>query len=81
MKNVKKLKKSEFWDENQENTCGYCQHGKVMHGCDQVICQKRKNLFAFSHTCRKFKFDILKKDVRRQRVPDFQKFSKEQFEL
>lgn len=75
------MKKADLWDNQQENTCGYCLHAKVMAGCEQVICNKRKNLFSVSHSCRKFRFDILKKNVSRRKTPDFNRFSKEQFEL
>ena len=75
------MKKMPLWDENQESTCVFCEYAKVLVNCEQVICQKRKNLYVTSHSCKKFKFDILKKDVRRQRVPEFKKFKKEQFEL
>lgn len=75
------LKKSPFWDNSQENTCAFCQHAGLLANKEQVICRKRKNLYAADHTCRKFRFDILKKDVRRQKMPDFGRFSKEQFQL
>ena len=75
------MKKGSLWDEKQENTCAFCEYATMLADCEQVICKKRKNLYAASYTCRKFKFDILKKDVRRQRVPEFKKFKKEQFEL
>ncbi len=75
------MKKIPLWDEKQENTCGFCQYATLLSGSEQIICTKRKNLYVISHTCRKFKFDILKKDVRRQKMPDFGRFSKEQFEL
>ena len=75
------MKKMPLWDEKQENTCACCEHAKVLSDCEQVICNKRKNLYVASHCCKKFKFDIFKKDVRRQRVPEFTKFKKEQFEL
>lgn len=75
------MKKSPFWNNAQENTCAFCEHANVLASKEQVICNKRKNLYASNHTCRKFRFDILKKDVRRQKMPDFERFSKEQFEL
>ena len=75
------MKKIPLWDTNQESTCAYCQYAKVLTECDQVICQKRKNLYTVAHSCRKFKFDILKKEVCRAKVPDFDQFSSEQFKL
>ena len=75
------LKKVPLWDEKQEGICAFCEYANVLADGEQVICNKRKNLYSASHTCKKFKFDILKKDVRRQRVPEFKKFKKEQFEL
>ena len=75
------MKKTSLWDEKQESTCAFCEYANILADCEQVICKKRKNLYSVSYTCKKFKFDILKKDVRRQRVPEFKKFKKEQFEL
>lgn len=75
------MKKVPLWDENQESTCAFCEYARVLSDCEQVICNKRKNLYQASYSCKKFKFDILKKDVRRQRAPEFKKFKKEQFEL
>ncbi len=75
------MKKTPLWDNKQESTCEFCVHAKVMPGCEQVICNKRKNLFSLTHTCRKFQFDILKKDVRRTKMPSFGTYTKEQFDL
>lgn len=75
------MKKVPLWDHTQESTCAFCQHANLLENQEQVICRKRKNLYPANHTCRKFRFDILKKDVRRPKFPDFERFSKEQFEL
>ena len=76
-----KQKKNPLWDSGQENSCGFCLYANVLANGEQVICNKRKNLYTISHTCRKFRFDILKKDVRRQKFPDFGRYYKEQFQL
>ncbi len=76
-----KRENTPLWDDKQENTCGFCQHANILASGEQVICQKRKNLYDISHTCRKFRFDILKKDVRRPKKPDFSRFSEKNFEL
>lgn len=73
--------KCNLWDIKQEETCGYCIYGKRLADNENVICKKRNNVFPFSARCRKFQFDILKKNVRRKKVPDFKRFSKENFEL
>lgn len=75
------MNKIPLWDTKQESTCAFCQYATVLPGCEQVICKKRKNLYSDSHSCRKFKFDILKKDVRRTALPDFERFCEEQFKL
>lgn len=76
-----KRKTAPLWDDKQENTCGFCVHANILASGEQVICKKRKNLYDCSHTCRKFRFDILKKDVHRQKKPDFSRFSAKNFEL
>jgi hypothetical protein len=76
-----KVNKVELWDASQERSCGYCAHSKILPDEDKIICQKKKNIFAFSDSCKKFEFDILKKNVKRQKRPNFSKFSKENFTL
>ena len=73
--------KCNLWDVNQENTCGYCVHARVLMDGDKVVCKKKNNMFAFSDTCKKFTFDILKKNLRRRKTPDFSGFNKSDFEL
>ena len=79
---MKKAGKVKLWDETQENMCGFCIFaGKIPNDDDNITCTKKKKVFEFTNTCKKFKFDILKKDVRRAKVPDFSKFSAENFQL
>lgn len=78
---IKKKNKFDLWDKFQENRCGFCVYGKLMADNEHIICQKRKNIYEFNDICKKFEFDILKKDVRRRKKPDFSKFSPENFEL
>ena len=73
--------KCNLWDVKQEDTCGYCVYARRLTDGDNVICKKRNNVYPFSATCRKFRFDILKKNVRRRKTPDFPKFNKADFEL
>ena len=75
------MSEAKLWDEKQENTCGYCIYSGCLPNDDRVTCLKRKGIFEFTDTCRKFKFDILKKDVRRKKIPDFSKFTAENFQL
>ena len=74
-------KKGQIWDEEQENTCGYCIFSGRIPSDDRVTCSRKTGIFEFNDTCKKFKFDILKKEVTRKRIPDFSKFSAENFEL
>ena len=73
--------KCNLWDVNQENTCGYCIYAKRLADEEKVICKKKNNICSFSDTCKKFSFDIMKKDVRRSKVPDFSRFKKSDFEI
>ena len=73
--------RGKLWDEGQENTCGYCIYAGRIPNDDRLTCLKRSGIFEFTHTCKKFKFDILKKNVRRKKIPDFSKFSAENFQL
>jgi len=73
--------KQELWDKKQEDTCGYCVYARKMADGEHIICSKKKNIFVFSDSCRKFKFDIMKKSLRRAKKPDFSKFSASDFQL
>ena len=76
-----KVKKVKFWDERQEDSCGYCIHARVMSDSKKIICNKKNNILNFSDSCSRFKFDILKKNLKRQKRPNFNKYSKENFTL
>jgi len=73
--------KCNLWDINQEDTCGYCIHAKRMTDGESVICKKKNNIYPFDFSCKKFNFDILKKNLKRQKKPDFSKFKQSDFEL
>ena len=75
------IKNTPLWGEEQENMCGYCIFAGRIPDDERVTCSKKKKITEFSDTCKKFRFDIQKKNVRRAKVPDFSKFSAENFQL
>lgn len=61
-----------------EPKCAYCEHGQIASNSTQVLCIKR-GIFDLSYSCRKFKYDPLKKIP--QETPELQQYSAEDFSL
>jgi len=57
-----------MYSENIEKICRYCQWAKNAVGvADYMQCSVHGGYFRLSHTCENFKYDILKKSVRRKK--------------
>jgi hypothetical protein len=62
-----------------EPRCQYCARGELMQD-GQVACVK-KGVVSGGHHCPAFRYDPLKRQPPQQAVPDFSKFSQEDFQL
>ncbi len=65
--------KKEFipiWENEGPDICRFCAFAKRNEKQQTVYCEKRKKEFPEDKTCRKFKYDILKKDLRRMKRPE-----------
>ncbi len=55
-----------LWENDGPDICHFCAFAKRKEGEETVYCEKRKKEFAEDATCKKFQYDILKKEVRRR---------------
>lgn len=62
-----------------EPRCQYCARGERIDG-EQVACV-RQGVVSSGHHCPAFRYDPLKREPPKQAVPDFSKFSDEDFTL
>lgn len=70
-----------MYSENIEKICSVCVHsGAVKGSATHLMCALGGGYVPKSHTCAKFKYDVLKKQVRR-RPPLENSFTAEDFKL
>lgn len=60
--------------------CLYCVFAHKTDEKNVLMCDKRGKVLE-NHRCRKFKYDLLKRNPRRKETNIFGKFSKEDFEI
>ena len=68
-----------LFDPNIEPRCDYCRYGSDI-GENEIACSKFGIFFA-GDSCRKFKYDPLKREPERKKAPDSSNLSAEDFEL
>ncbi len=56
------------WSQENPSICRFCAFAKRFAATSDVFCEKKKNFMSDEESCRKFKYDILKKDLRRGRT-------------
>lgn len=68
---MKKQETTPLWTQETPNICRFCAFAKRFGLTEDIYCEKKKNFLKEDYSCRKFKYDILKKDVRRRkfRIP------------
>ncbi len=59
--------------------CAYCQLGRPLGGA-QIICVK-KGVMTVDDSCRKFRYDPLKRVPPRPKTPDFSRLKEDDFLL
>ncbi len=64
---------------NQEPRCEYCKNGKLSADGKMILCSKM-GVLNKDFSCRKFKYDPLKRTPENRSV-EFMKFSSEDFKL
>ena len=60
--------------------CKYCTNAKPIPYTEDMLC-KRCGAVPETHVCKKFKYNLLARDVRRKKGLDVTKFSAEDFSL
>lgn len=60
-------------------SCCYCVYATALSE-EELLCSKR-GIVGVDHKCRKFRYDPCKRIPPRQKSPDFDQFSKEDFTL
>ena len=78
------MKKKTFevplWTQENPDICRFCAFAKPVAATEDVYCEKKKTFLNEEETCRKFKYDILKKELRRRRSQTV-KYDAKQFEI
>lgn len=70
-----------IYSEDINKVCGLCVHAQKLEGDDEMFCTLfKKNTATTQGDCKKFKYDIFKKTVRRKRRLKTE-FTAEDFEL
>lgn len=62
-----------------ERYCTYCEHSRPLNE-EQLLC-KKKGIVVPNYSCRHFTYDPLKRTPPQAAVPDFSRFSEEDFTL
>ena len=62
-----------------ERSCSYCQYGTKLE--DEVVLCCKKGIRSIGESCRKFKYDPLKRVPPKAKVMDFSKYKDEDFSL
>lgn len=77
-----KNKKTEvpLWTQENPSICRFCAYARRLSATTDVYCEKKKNFISEEESCRKFKYDVLKKELRR-RKPLASSYDSKQFEI
>jgi len=69
-----------LWEDEEYSMCRYCAFAKRVPASEEVYCEKKKQVMAEQEICKKYKYDILKKELSRRRVSSG-KYNKGDFEI
>lgn len=71
----KKEKQPEFplWENDMPEICRFCAYAARISNSEDVFCEKKKQILPEGYSCKKYIYDILKKEVRRrkEKTPKF----------
>ena len=62
-----------------ERSCAYCQYGAKLEE-DVILCSK-KGMRGIDDSCRRFKYDPLKRVPHKAKAMDFSKYTEDDFSL
>lgn len=69
-----------LWEESELKICRYCAFAKRIPAAEEVLCEKKNVIQPEDNTCKKYKYDILKKELRRRKATT-KKFDKDDFRI
>ena len=61
--------------------CVFCVNSKKCDEDEMVFCAKKNKNVKEDFVCRKYEYDIFKREIKRKKKPDFSRFSEEEFRL
>lgn len=76
------MKKNEIplWTQENPSICRFCANATRLPDSEEIYCRKKKKNFDEGNTCKKFVYDILKKELRRGRSQTV-KYDPKEFEI
>ena len=77
---MKKEMITPLWTQENPSICRFCAFAKRFSLTEEIYCEKKKSFLNEESTCRRFKYDILKKELRR-RKSTLPKHNPEEFEV
>lgn len=69
-----------LWEESELKICRYCAFAKRIPATEEVLCEKKNVIQSEDNICKKYKYDILKKELRRRKATT-KKFDKDDFAI
>lgn len=67
-----------LFNKNIEPSCSYCKFGKLSSDSNKILCNK-KGIVELSDSCKKFKYEPLKRIPTKQKL--LPKYKKSDFEI
>ena len=61
--------------------CFFCEYSEKTDEDGIYICKKKNKTVSENDLCRKYKYDVFKREVKRKKKIEFSKFSEEDFKL
>lgn len=77
---MKKRNEIPLWTQEEPDICRFCAFANIISANETIYCEKKKKFTEEENTCRKFKYDILKKTFKRRKAQTTT-YNKEQFEI
>lgn len=69
-----------LWEEEELKICRFCAYARRIAASEDVFCERKKQPQSEENTCKKYRYDILKKELRRRRAA-VKKYNKGDFEI
>lgn len=56
-----------LWENEMPEICRFCAFAARISNSEDIFCEKKKQIIAEDFSCKKFKYDILKKELKRRK--------------